>query len=351
MSPPPQPRAKTSEIAVELDELVVRLMAKSPADRPWDAAAVGQTLRELREKVNRGDTVKMAWPTETDGGSYPTRLGLDTPKSKAKSSKKGSRSSQKGRFGLPQENRTWIGTALMVLALVLIGGFLGYMLWPPSAGYLYNRAKAQMASTRRADWIVARDEFLDPLDQRFPDHPYRQETQGWRDRILLYDAEVRAKALSNLPGMPLGEPKNDDERTFVGVNTLAKASSENGDDRAAAARWETMANQMQPDDPDQRQWFLLARGRAEGLKRAIAQREEDVAKLLTALASAERDGQLGVAKAIRRGILSQYGKYNDVRELLKAAGLPDPPEPSPPTPAPRATPEPAGTQETGPAPE
>ena len=42
------------EIPKVLDELVVNLMAKSPTDRPWDAAAVGMKLSELREKVNTG---------------------------------------------------------------------------------------------------------------------------------------------------------------------------------------------------------------------------------------------------------------------------------------------------------
>ena len=79
--PPPKPRAKTHDIPVELDDLVVRLMAKSPADRPWDAAAVGHTLRELREKVNRGEAVKMARPAEGAAATNPTRAGLDTPKS------------------------------------------------------------------------------------------------------------------------------------------------------------------------------------------------------------------------------------------------------------------------------
>src|SRR4051794_3739018 len=44
--PVPRPSAKVSEIPVALDDLTVKLLAKSPADRPWDAAAVGQVLTE-----------------------------------------------------------------------------------------------------------------------------------------------------------------------------------------------------------------------------------------------------------------------------------------------------------------
>ena len=52
--PPPRPSAKVAEIPKELDELIVTLMAKAPADRPWDAAAVGVKLTELRDKADRG---------------------------------------------------------------------------------------------------------------------------------------------------------------------------------------------------------------------------------------------------------------------------------------------------------
>ncbi len=43
--PVPRPSAKVQEIPRVLDDLVVQLMAKSPADRPWDAAAVESALR------------------------------------------------------------------------------------------------------------------------------------------------------------------------------------------------------------------------------------------------------------------------------------------------------------------
>ena len=52
--PPPRPSAKVAEIPRKLDELIVNLMAKSPNDRPWDAAAVGVKLTDLRDKADKG---------------------------------------------------------------------------------------------------------------------------------------------------------------------------------------------------------------------------------------------------------------------------------------------------------
>jgi hypothetical protein len=57
---------------------------------------------------------------------------------------------------------------------VAIGGFVGYTLWPPGAEYLFRQAEARMASNDRRDWLDARDNYIDPLDRRFPAHPYRE---------------------------------------------------------------------------------------------------------------------------------------------------------------------------------
>ena len=71
--PPPRPSARIHEIPEALDELIVNLMAKSPTDRPWDAAAVGMKLAELRDKVDRGGT-------DRDGlARQPGRRGKPAP--------------------------------------------------------------------------------------------------------------------------------------------------------------------------------------------------------------------------------------------------------------------------------
>ena len=65
--PAPRPSARLHEIPKVLDELIVTLMAKAPADRPWDAAAVGMKLTELRDKASRGASIAMVWPSSQPG--------------------------------------------------------------------------------------------------------------------------------------------------------------------------------------------------------------------------------------------------------------------------------------------
>src|SRR5581483_7657803 len=48
---PPRPSEKSADLPLELDRLVLDLMAKEPADRPRDAEAVAERLRGLQAKV------------------------------------------------------------------------------------------------------------------------------------------------------------------------------------------------------------------------------------------------------------------------------------------------------------
>ena len=129
---------------------------------------------------------------------------------------------------------------------------------------------------------------------------------------------------------------------------MASASAEHGNELAAIEQWETMASQLQPDDPAQRPWYLLARKRADDLRKSIARREELVAKLLQSAEAADAEGRPREAMAIRRDILDRYGKFTDLAALLKAAGLIAPPTDAPP---PRPGPPRARAPGTSPGPE
>ena len=47
-----------------------------------------------------------------------------------------------------------------------------------------------MSSTDPHDWRTAREEYLDPLDRRFPNHPH-QETTPLRDKVIVSEIEGR----------------------------------------------------------------------------------------------------------------------------------------------------------------
>jgi len=349
--PAPRPSAKVQEIPRALDDLVVSLMAKAPADRPWDAAAVGAILTELKDKAERGETIPMVWPSASTPGARPSSAAGETApgtRRKKKARKAGILSTLTGSFlatrsgALPGEDdeargpRAALETLVLLAALVGIGGLIVYLVWPPGQEYLYERAKALMASPHRRDWITARDEYLEPLDRRFPDHPHREETARWRDQILLDEAESRAEILAAPVRTKFSEPNSNAERRFVIAHTLAAAASQRGNDLAALQQWKDLASKLKADDKDERPWYLLAIHRAEQLEKAIRDRRQFVEAQIRVAAEAYAAGRPGETKAILDKLKEQYARYTDLADLFQevtpqpAAGpaLPGPPAPT-----------------------
>ena len=314
--PPKRPSAKVEEIPRVLDDLVVNLMSKNPTDRPWDAEAVAQTLRELLDKMSRQETIKMVWPEPGTLASMPQRaqiLESAPPKKSPKSGRKKDRKITKERLEV----------AGLVAGLVFVAGLIGYFVWPPGARYLYQQAEALMASTTPTDWIRARDEYLDPLDQRFSTHPYREKTDGWRDRIDLRDAERRAEVLEGINMTGFSKPKNEAEAAYQYTFQEAEAARKLHHERDAEAYWRSMEKRLTKEGRENRGWILLARSKADQLDKLIEQRRQTVADLLS---KATVPAQLADAEATRkysrvilRDIVARFGDFPDVADLVSRA--------------------------------
>lgn len=336
--PAPRPSAKLSEIPVALDKLIVQLMAKDPADRPWDAAAVAVSLTEIRDKATRGETVAMVWP----GGAVPSgetvAAGLET--TKASPSKKKKAKARSSFFEVP--DRSTVELILLLVGLVSIGGFLGYMLWPPSQEYLFRQAEILMEREKLHDWITAREKYLDPLDHRFQTNPYRKTTRAWRDRIALTEAGSRAEILEGHLTR-LNKPNGRAEEMYRAYFELADKSSRENDDLAAVHYWQELAEKLE-SDPEERGWMLLAQKRAADLTRAIQQRGQLVREMLASAAKADQTNHPLEAARIRQTVLEKYKKYTDMVPVFEEAGLSlNPPDSQVPGREPAPKPEPSGT--------
>jgi serine/threonine-protein kinase len=352
--PAPRPSAKVHEIPRALDDLVVGLMAKTPADRPWDAAAVGVVLTELRDKAARGESIPMVWPTSGTGAANPPRAGgvpdgaTGTTRPRKKTRKSTILSTLTGSFlttrsraaregaDAPERSRAGLETLLLLAALLGIGGLILYLVWPPGQEYLYKHAEALMASSRYSDWVMARDEYLEPLDRRFPTNPYREQTTKWRDKILLADAERRVEYLTAPVQTSFSKPTNHAESLFVIAHTAATVASGHGNDPAAVERWKEMAGKLNPDDPEERKWYLMALHRAEQLDRTISDRRKLVEEQIRLADELRQAGRTEAAMAIFNKLREQYKDYTDLADLF--AALPAQPAAGPSTSGPPGSP-------------
>ena len=315
--PAKRPSDKVEEIPKALDDLVVALMAKQPQDRPWDAEAVAQVLRDLLDKASRQETIKMVWPEPGSPESMPTRLEMIDPtiSRKPKGSKK--------KKAAGKTAREHLEVAGLVAALALIAGVIGYLVWPPGAKYLYGKAEALMASEKRDDWITARDEYLDPLDRRFPQHPYREKTEGWRDKLDLSDSERRALVLEQVNLTGFSKPKTEGEDLYQNMYKEVEAALRRKDDREAAKLWRSLEKQLARENRQDRGWALLAKAKAEAVEKVVERRRQTVEGLMSqAIIAPQFAGSELAHKASRKilqDVVDRFGDYPDVADYVAQA--------------------------------
>ncbi|HEV3165077.1 MAG TPA: protein kinase [Isosphaeraceae bacterium] len=308
---PPRPSSKLSEIPRDLDDLVLRLMAKEPSDRPWDAAAVGMVLTELRDKINCGEPIDMVWPTMgADGRTLITGT---------KRQRKPGKSKRKSRFaGLEVP---WLQTGLLALALVALLGVAAYLLWPPSDRYLFHKAEALMASADPLEWNQAQKDYLDELDLRYQDHPekqpFRRQTDEWRDRILLRRAERRSAVLQKSGLGGISRPDGEGETLFKSVNEAVEQDINDHRELSAIKRWQEMAATVESQFPKERGWLLLARERARTLDKKIRDRRELVNEDLKRAEALAASGKVEEAMQKWSDIADRYAPYPDLSDLIE----------------------------------
>ena len=313
----PAPRAgeKVEELPRAFDALIAQLLEKDPTARPWDAAAVGLVLSDLLDKAERREEIPMVW-SESVGGLTLTQ---DAPRPREKKPRRPP-SSRAQPSALP----AWAPTAGLAAALAGLVFLLAYLLWPPGATYLYRRGAALMASENLDDWRLARTEYLDPLLRRFPKDPRRDEIHGWIDKLAFRLAQERAFNMNR----GLGRPRAGVETEYDDTRRQAEEASMESKDLVASHLWDDLADKL-ADRPDDRGWSLLARDRADELRKTMARRRARVVERLAEADRFEKAGGADQADQLRKAILAEYSGYPELADLLHPQSVAPPPGPSP----------------------
>ena len=206
-----------------------------------------------------------------------------------------------------------------------------------------------MASADPLDWTKARDDYIDPLDRRYPSHRFKEKTEGWRDRIDLRIAERRAANLEKSNLAAFSKPNDEAEALFQHTFEEASAARKISHDRDAAVLWREMEKQLTKEGRADRGWYLVAKGRAEEMEKLIQRRRVTVADLLAKATLPDQIAQTEAAARYRdeklRDIIDRFEKYPDVADLVAQAKAslpvdePDAGRPKPePTPVPGSAP-------------
>jgi serine/threonine-protein kinase len=189
------PRRRVPEIPYEIDELVCQLLEKNPEKRPPDCQVLGKQLDSIRRKLERKsqqtELNPLPGPTvaEHKGTFEPeARVGPATLMSKLMRAEL-----ERQNLGNPISrllNRAWVLVPLLALCI----GVIVWSFWPLGMEALYERGAKLMESDRLADLRAGWNDYLEPLNQRYPDHPYQMEVENFRLKLKAAEGSAPTEA-------------------------------------------------------------------------------------------------------------------------------------------------------------
>ena len=154
-----------------------------------------------------------------------------------------------------------------------------------------------MASSRLSDMNEAFREYLDPLDKRFPDHPYKDEVERYR---------LKHEAAKN--------PTPTEAQHF---HQLGERLRQEGNDRAARDVWSSLVIAFDGSDAD-RVWVERAqKGLGDLEKRAgRGDRLKSLKPILDRAARLKAEGKADEAEKIWNALETLYSRDLSANDLL-----------------------------------
>ena len=298
-------RAVAMECPIWLEALVAQLLAKDPADRPHDAGVVRHALIEVQEKVSAQSSFL---EHSLSGGASALHQARDMAGAKQLVARK-----KRRKNSIPFYERTWF----LAACLALLAAFFTWAAWPPGEAELFAQGQQLMESEDPVAWYDARDRYLEPYLERFPDGPHAAEVREYLDRIEMRVAERRFRA-----NLRLGrEPRSEAERLFG----RAWRYEQFGDRVTALEEYESMLHLLESDTEnadENRPYVNLARRQIAALRDAAGE-ESDRRRLLdVALAEADamyREGNEIEARLKWRSIVTLYAGNRELRAHVERA--------------------------------
>ncbi len=319
----PRVREIVEDCPVELERLIRQLLEKDPDKRPWDAAHVLHTLKEIKRKATakaRAQTQDGHAQTIEDLHPELTKIAgvkKDNKEAQKKKKKKKKRKKQEAD-DTPFYERVWF----LATCLVVLVGVVAWTLRPASEEELFQQAQALMESKDPAKWLDAKNQLL-KLKERFPNGRYAQQVQDYLDQIEMYQAERRAITDARLGK----EPKSEAERHFI----EAWRFEQFGDRVSALERYRGLI-ELFKDVPDAKAYVNLAKKRIaeiEAQGEAGEDRTEIVNRALERADKLYSEGKTIQAHKIWDSIVTLYSgnrefepQVRKARERLTGKSLP-----------------------------
>lgn len=172
---------RVPEIPYEIDDVVCQLLEKEPDKRPPDCHVLGKHLESIRRKLERKNQQTAAGQAATVAENQAeVELAREGPATMM--SRLMRQELERQAAGGPVSrlfNSPWVVAPLLLLCI----GLIVWAFWPLDMEALYSRGAALMKSGRPSDMEEAWRDYFEPLNRRFPEHPYKEDVDKYKGML------------------------------------------------------------------------------------------------------------------------------------------------------------------------
>lgn len=287
------------DLPVEIDEMVCQLLEKDPDKRPRDAQIFFKQLESIATKLERQSD-----RTSVDNRDVATKAENRTDKGASHAVASGAAVRNGSVHTEPAESAQ--GSALsrflnrpsvLIAILLLCIGTLAWRLWPLNQDQLFERGAELMETESTYDMHRAWTEYLEPLERRYPDHPYQEKVAAYKKKWEAAKSPQPSEA----------------QRFFQQGELLLKE----GHPRDAQNVWRNLIDAFGDIDAEKK-WVERARAALADMDKARQDpnRFPTARKALERADQLRREGKLDEAERIWKGLEQLYGKDPGATEII-----------------------------------
>jgi eukaryotic-like serine/threonine-protein kinase len=312
LSGPPAPVATiVYDCPVWLSAIVEQLMNPDPLKRPFSAVSTAMAFREAQKRATSGAAVVQ----HAVSGFSPLQMNVDKDEAEKvllgkKKQKIKKRNEAADDHDAPSFwERPWVLGSILVAIVALIA----FLMQPPSVTTLKMRAKIFLDQGDVGSLNEARDKYLLPIIERFPDS---QEAAWARDQledIEMINAEQRIQTNRRFGR----EPSSEGERRYVQANQFEQF----GDRVTALDKYRAIVNLLK-DEEKEKPFVKLALRQIRKIEDNPPDSNELRDFLQNRLDDADKKyngGDMLAAKQIWDSVISLYGNNREMAPLVERA--------------------------------
>jgi serine/threonine-protein kinase len=298
-----KPSRLVPEISNDFDALICELLEKDPARRPADAGILARRLESIRRKIAR-----RAQPTDVEVRPVSEvdedELVRPGPATLIERFLRRGRSLRASGLARRPLERPLVLLVLFGLTLFL----LTWAFWPLDAETMFRRGAELMQSSNPDDWETAWSRYLEPLEEKHPDHAHHDEVAEFRKRVeegrAMRSAENAARSVR-----PMTEAQWFYQRGL--------RLRQEGDEQAARRTWEALRTAFR-GVPTEAAWVRLAEQRlAEKEPSPVERKWAPVRAAVQRAKQLRADGKDGEAKELLDALAELYRDDPKALEIIK----------------------------------